>query len=347
MEGLREFVINLARGGANRAKIETELALSFPDGSMSKSQINRIIAGVRDGADMKDGRGLSEVKTVRTPDNIAIGQRLIEEDRRISMEDLALMIGISKGTIHNILHLDLNLTKKSARWVPKLLSLEQRQRRVELAEEFVRRAGTNPGAFLGSIVTMDKSAVSFHTPESKEQSKQWLPKGQSGPIKAKVHTTRKKQMVMAFFDAEGPIYHHYVATGTKVNGDYIIEVMANFLKIFKRKRPLKASKKWILHWDNAPVHTSTAVQDFLDAKRVVTLPHAPYSPDLAPADFWFFPKIKAALAGINIEGNSVRKEWERVLGTIDPPDYSEAFQRWLDRQQKSIRLAGGYVEKQQ
>jgi hypothetical protein len=47
-------------------------------------------------------------------------------------------------------------------------------------------------SMLDNIVTMDESAVSFHMPETKQQSKQWLVKGTPGPIKAKVHATRKK-----------------------------------------------------------------------------------------------------------------------------------------------------------
>ncbi len=45
---------------------------------------------------------------------------------------------------------------------------------------------------LDNIVTMDKSVVLLHTPETKQQSSQWLPKGQPGPVKAKVHATRTK-----------------------------------------------------------------------------------------------------------------------------------------------------------
>jgi hypothetical protein len=45
-----------------------------------------------------------------------------------------------------------------------------------------------------------------HTPETKHQSKQWLAKGMKRQMKAKVHATRKKQMVLAFFNAQGLIY---------------------------------------------------------------------------------------------------------------------------------------------
>jgi hypothetical protein len=42
------------------------------------------------------------------------------------------------------------------------------------------------------IITMDESAVSFHTPQTKKQSKQWLVKGEPGLIKAKVNASRPR-----------------------------------------------------------------------------------------------------------------------------------------------------------
>ncbi len=75
---------------------------------------------------------------------------------------------------------------------------------------------------------MDELAVSFHTPESKQQSKQWLVKGSPGPIKAKVHATRKKQMVLAFFNSKGLLYTNFVPRG--INFTYIIEALTRFLK---------------------------------------------------------------------------------------------------------------------
>lgn len=49
----------------------------------------------------------------------------VKEDGRVNIRDLAAANGASYGTILNILHNDLGLVKKSARWVPKLLSDEQ------------------------------------------------------------------------------------------------------------------------------------------------------------------------------------------------------------------------------
>ena len=80
-------------------------------------------------------------------------------------------------------------------------------------------------------------------------------------------------------------------------------------------------------------------------KSVKMIPQAPYSPDLAPADFFLFPKVKTVLGGTLIEGDSVRTAWERAVRTIDTGEFLTAFNRWLERQQKCIRVGGEYVEK--
>jgi histone-lysine N-methyltransferase SETMAR len=149
-------------------------------------------------------------------------------------------------------------------------------------------------AMLDNIVTMDESAVSFHTPETKQQSKQWLPKGQPGPIKAKVQASRTKQMVLAFFDAKGIIYTNYVPRGTTVNANYIVEALGKFMKVFGKKRPIMAEGQWFFHWDNAPVHTAAVVRDWLAARQVQMIDHPPYSPDLAPADFSCSPSTRCS-----------------------------------------------------
>ena len=90
---------------------------------------------------------------------------------------------------------------------------------------------------------MDEFGVSFHTPETKNESKHWLPKGQPGPLKERTQASRKKQMVFSFFDAAGIIYQHYAPLGAKLNAVYLTNVMGKFLRTFRSKRPLQAKKK--------------------------------------------------------------------------------------------------------
>jgi hypothetical protein len=130
--------------------------------------------------------------------------------------------------------------------MPKLLMDEMKKEKVRTSEAFLAMIRCRSKAILDNIVMMVDSAVSFHTPETKQQSKQWLKKGEPGPIKAKVHATRAKQMVLAFFDSKGLIYTNYMPGGTTVNAMYIVEVLGNFMKIFKSKRPIMAAGEWFL-----------------------------------------------------------------------------------------------------
>jgi hypothetical protein len=137
-----------------------------------------------------------------------------------------------------------------------------KKERVRMSEAFLAMIRHRSKAMLENIVTMDELAVSFHTPKTKQQSKQWLKNGEPGPIKAKVHATKAKQMVLAFFQAKGLIFTNYVPKGTTVNARYIVEALGSFLKILRKKRPVMAAGESFLHWDNAPVHTAATVTDW-------------------------------------------------------------------------------------
>jgi len=57
------------------------------------------------------------------------------------------------------------------------------------------------------------------------------------------------------------------------------------------------NQTWMLHHDNAPDHTSLLIPSYLAKHQTPVVPHLPYAPDLAPADFFLFPKIKTTLKG--------------------------------------------------
>ncbi len=97
---------------------------------------------------------------------------------------------------------------------------------------------------LDQMITMDESAVSMHTSDTKQQPKQWLEKGVPGPVKAKVHTTRTKLMVLAFFDSQGVVSSHYVPKGKSVNSIYVAKVLLEFLRQLRKKRPNLEAVEW-------------------------------------------------------------------------------------------------------
>jgi histone-lysine N-methyltransferase SETMAR len=70
-----------------------------------------------------------------------------------------------------------------------------------------------------------------------------------------------------------------------------------------RKSPRLAYKKILFHHDNAPAHTYTVVAAKLMELGFQLVPHPPYSPDLAPSDYYLFSNMKKWLAGIRFYSN--------------------------------------------
>ena len=99
--------------------------------------------------------------------------------------------------------------------------------------------------------------------------------------------------------------------------------------IFRRKRPaLFKSGQWHFHQDKAPVHNSILVTDYLTKIGTKTVPHPPYSPDLAPCDFWLFPKLRDCRYETIEE---MKEAVTKVIDTLAQEDFHVAFQKLLEQ----------------
>jgi histone-lysine N-methyltransferase SETMAR len=70
-----------------------------------------------------------------------------------------------------------------------------------------------------------------------------------------------------------------------------VEILKRLREPESSKEPELWSNDWILHHDNAPAHKAQSFKQFLTQKSIAETEHPPYSPDLAPNDFWLFPKV--------------------------------------------------------
>ena len=133
----------------------------------------------------------------------------------------------------------------------------------------------------------------------------------------------------SFFNSTGMIYINWVPTGQTVNKEYYVEVLREFRKRFRRKRPpFFKSGQWHFHKDIAPVHNSILVTDYLIKMGIKTLPQPLYSSHLAPCDFWLFPKLR----GCRYETIEEMKEAvTKVIDTLTQEDFHGALQKLLER----------------
>lgn len=193
-------------------------------------------------------------------DHVELVRKFVEEDRRLTCEELSTMVGVSSFTVHNILRNKLHKRKLAAKWVPHVLTEEQQENRVRLCASNLRRFRREGNDFLHRIVAGDETWARSFEPELKRQSAEWTDEGWPRPMKAIRSPTPTKAMHIVFFDVHGLLIDHAVPKGTTVNGDYYENFIRSHLRpAIRRKRPnLLRDGPIILH-DNASPHTKRDV----------------------------------------------------------------------------------------
>ena len=101
----------------------------------------------------------------------------------------------------------------------------------------------------------------------------------------------------------------------------------------------------LLHHDNASAHTAAQTLEFVADWGVQLMTHPAYSPDLAPCDFFLFPKCKEILKGqIFSSPEEAVNEFKDVIGELRDEDWRQCFDSWFHRMQACINAGGEYFE---
>jgi hypothetical protein len=84
------------------------------------------------------------------------------------------------------------------------------------------------------------------------------------------------------------------------------------------------------------------VREFLSTKQITVLEHPAYSPDLAPNDFFLFPKIKEILKERHFD--DIRTNTAAALKAIPQNQFQNCFEGWTRRWHRCIASKGVYFE---
>jgi [histone H3]-lysine36 N-dimethyltransferase SETMAR len=283
--------------------------------------------------------------TSHTEDLIARVNGIIRGNRRLTIREVAEEVGIAYGTCQAILTQDLGMRRISAKFVPRLLSLEQKDCRLSVARDLSERAA-NDAAFLSSIITGDETWVFGYDPETKRQSSQWKTPSSPRPKKARQVRSSVKTMLIVFFDTDGVVHHEFVPQGQTVNQWYYLDVLKRLRDAVRRKRHSKwQSGVWMLHHDNAPAHSALSIVEYLAKHNVPLVPQPPYSPDLSPPDFFLFPRLKRFLKGHRFQDvSTIIENTTRELMSISKEDFQSCFAKWQERWNHCVYAGGDYFE---
>ena len=106
-----------------------------------------------------------------------------------------------------------------------------------------------------------------------------------------------------------------------------------------------ADNSWFLHHDNSPSHTALVLRDHFAKNSTHIVPQLLYSPDLAPCDFWLFPKLKRQLRGHRFDTiEEIQAELKKALKAIPEIEFNKCFDDWKKRWHKCIISGGDYFD---
>ncbi|GBP39242.1 Mariner Mos1 transposase [Eumeta japonica] len=189
--------------------------------------------------------------TVVTEENVRKIEKLVLADQRIKLWQIAEELQISKERVGEIIHEHMNMRKISARWVPKMLTPFDKQRRLQTSTRGSRTEAT------------------------------W-------------------------------------------------EVIA-------RSAVLQ---------DNASVHTARVSRQALKDTGFSEIDHPPYSPDLAPSDYFLFSNLKKELRGRRfVDDNQMKMAVESHFDCKEKEYFLGGLKALYTRCEKCISLEGDYIEK--
>ncbi|UYV81497.1 hypothetical protein LAZ67_20001364 [Cordylochernes scorpioides] len=141
---------------------------------------------------------------------------------------------------------------------------------------------------------------------------------------------KTKVLLVTFFDHKDIVHYEFLPQEQTINQHVYLAILRRLPESKRKKRPEKwISGEWMLHHDNAPAHRALSVGDYLTKNSMLTMPHPPYSPDIAPNDFFLFPRMKSVIKGYIFDtGNAIKKKSMSVLRGITSDKYSRCFRNW-------------------
>ena len=289
--------------------------------------------------DTRSGRPVAAT----TPENIEQVRLIINEDSRVTIEEIQEQTGLTYGTTQRIIKDHLQLTKITARYVPKELTDFQRNERVRICRENLRKFKDGTWR-LCNAVTGDESWFFHKQTGRKSSNAAWVAKGDAPPTVPRRDRFAPRTLFAIFFKSTGPLLIHHVERGQTIDHEYYIDnCLQPVLEEIKHQRPSYGTNRILLHHDNGKPHIHQDVSDYLESEGLTIIPHPPNSPDLSPCDFWLFDLIKLNLSD-QTDSQSLHDAITEFMYSLDKEEYRKTFDKWIERMQLCVDNQGDYFE---
>jgi len=228
------------------------MEVQYDDACLSLQQMyewsTKFLNGV---SSVTDSSRPGQAHRVVNPVTTSAVEVIVKENRRVTVHEMAAHVDMSHGSAHHIVQDVLQFHKVSARWVPRQLTAELKERRVDACQEHLKRFEAEGIGFLGRTVTGDETWVHYHQPETKKARKEWHHTSSPKPKNFRTQTSAGKVMPTLFSDEREVILEHYMPWGNTVTSATYADLLKNHLRpAIKSKRRGLLSTGVLLQHDN-------------------------------------------------------------------------------------------------
>lgn len=346
----RTIIQHLVNEGKSAKQIDDKLKTIYGASKPGYSTIKKWVAHFKTGhTSIQDEPRPGNAKNALSPSLESQIEKLIKQNRKLSIRSIAHATGSSYGSVYNFVTRVLGFKKVFARWVPKKLTDAQKAARVTVARSILNDWSSKWAELKTKLITSDETWISCDTPHTRLSGQEWRMSGENPPEIPRIQNNRKKVMMTVFWDSRGPILVDFFVQSAKkgMDSSYYVDMLAKLLKELASKRRGIRKRGPLLLIDNAPIHTSCQISRFLEQKGIEKLEHPPYSPDIAPSDFYLFKCLKTWLRGRKFTDLSELQEAMQCwFSSKSSGWYERAFDEFKERLEQVIEIGGEYINEQ-
>jgi histone-lysine N-methyltransferase SETMAR len=272
-------------------------------------------------------------------------QEILTEDPYATTRTIAFMLEVSHESVWK--HLKA-LGKKclANKWLPHKLTQRNMINRERICNELLVMNRNNN--FLAQLITLDEVWIYWDN-DGTYHNRSWRGPGDQPLAVAKRRLTNRKHMASVFWDSKGVIMLDILPRGQTITAEYYCQQIDKLVIAIRQKRrrltqgPLLQNVYY--HHDNARPHTAFITVDKLNDLGFHVIPHPPYSPDLAPSDFYLFSAMKSAIRGRNYNNSlDIQRDIEKWIDSKPAKFFADGINKLPGRWARCVDHNGNYFE---
>jgi [histone H3]-lysine36 N-dimethyltransferase SETMAR len=338
---VRKCIYYCWKRGLAPAAIAAEMNSTLGPDTVSERTCRRWVAQYTDGNFVVDDKERSGRPSLDINDAI---QQQLDVVKYATTRTIAEELGVSHITIGNHLR-EMGKKYLCNRWIPHHLTEEQMANRERICNELLLKFAAND--FLGQLVTMDEIWIYWDN-EGSFHHRSWRGEGDTPDVEVRRVLTTRKHLMSVFWDCKGVLLMEVLPRGQTITADVYCQQLDHLVVAIqeKRRRQLQGGYQQFhyLH-DNARPHTAGKTLEKLRQIGFTVLPHPPYSPDLAPSDFYLFSAMKSAIRGRNWNSEEeIRTALDAWIASKPRGFFADGIRKLPGRWQKCVSHHGDYFE---